>query len=246
MLRTWFHARCGALVAVLVVLSLLALALAVPTRSATADDPAPAEPAAAACSSTTASSSAACCSCDADCECDCEAETAISAPHRPQYDENGRLLLPEDYRTWVFVGSGLGLNYSEAPREGPGNFTHVYTQPEAYEEFVRSGHFPEQTMFVTAVFTPQSAESINRQGYFPGGQNGLEAAVKDSARFAEGWGYFLFERGPDPRLGRLMPKVLCYDCHRQHAAVDHVFVQFYPVLREHLERRTGAASAGDE
>jgi hypothetical protein len=27
------------------------------------------------------------------------------------------------------------------------------------------------------------------------------------------------------------PKAACYDCHAEHGATDHVFTQFYPLLR---------------
>ena len=58
----------------------------------------------------------------------------------------------------------------------------------------------------------------------------VEAAVKDS-RLPDGWGYFSFGDGSEPSA-TAFPRERCFACHREHAAVDNVFVQFYPVLRD--------------
>ena len=57
------------------------------------------------------------------------------------------------------------------------------------------------------------------------------AAVKDGERFPDGWAYFSFGDGSRP-AATAFPRTQCFDCHRQHAASDNVFVQFYPVLRD--------------
>ena len=54
-------------------------------------------------------------------------------------------------------------------------------------------------------------------------------------RFEERWGYFSFT-GPNGTLtqsaARIPPTAGCNGCHEEHGAVDNVFVQFYPNLRE--------------
>ncbi len=63
-------------------------------------------------------------------------------------------------------------------------------------------------------------------------------ALKDSDRFEDGWAYFNFSRrGELAKEAPTFPKAACYNCHDSHAADDNVFVQFYPVLREHYEVR---------
>jgi hypothetical protein len=52
--------------------------------------------------------------------------------------------------------------------------------------------------------------------------------VKDKARFEGGWAFFSFE-GNAP-AAKIPLKAECYVCHRDHAAVDATFVQFYPTL----------------
>ena len=138
-------------------------------------------------------------------------------------------------RTWVFVGASLGLSYDEdaAEREGPGAFTNVYIQPEAYRYFMATGEFPEGTMLPMDIYRPGSRESINQAGYFEKDFLGMEVAVKDSERYPEGWAYLSFRdrSGGLRESASAFPKERCYDCHAEHAATDNVFTQFYPVLQ---------------
>ena len=151
---------------------------------------------------------------------------------QPRYVEGKQLVLPEGYREWIFVGASLGLSYSEQPRAGgPGTFAHIYIQPEAYEHFKQSGQFPEKTMLVMEVHKPEQNVSINKQGYFEGDRVAVEVALKDRSKFEEGWAYFDFANGRK-KSATAFPKASCFNCHQQHAAIDNVFTQFYPVLRD--------------
>lgn len=153
----------------------------------------------------------------------------------PTYTADGDLILPEDYRTWIFVGASLGLSYSEgaAEREGPGAFTNVYIQPQAYRYFMDTGEFPEGTMLPMDIYRPGSRESINQAGYFEKDFLGMEVAVKDGERYEDGWAYLSFRdrSGGLRESASAFPKDRCYDCHAEHAATDNVFTQFYPVLQ---------------
>jgi len=166
----------------------------------------------------------------------------------PHYTEEGELVRPEGYETWVFVGASLGLSYSEKiRREGPGRFHHVYLQPEAYEHYKTKGTFPEKTMLVMENYSAAQKESINLHGHFQKDRVGMEVALKDHDQFEDGWAYFNFStaKGPLTDRAKAFPKAACYDCHEQHAEDDNVFVQFYPVLREIKEKRDTAGKDQD-
>ncbi|HEY2944957.1 MAG TPA: cytochrome P460 family protein [Vicinamibacteria bacterium] len=150
----------------------------------------------------------------------------------PAYDAAGALLRPEGYRRWVFVGASLGLSYNEGKHEdGPGEFHHVYLRPESYEAFRRTGRFPDKTVLMLELHQAAQKVAPSRHGLFEGPRVALEAAVKDVGRFPDGWAYFSFGDGSQP-TATPFPRSRCFDCHRQHAASDNVFVQFYPVLRD--------------
>lgn len=166
----------------------------------------------------------------------------------PQYDADGALKLPEDYRKWMFVGASIGLGYRERGSGDLGIFHNVYIRPESYEQFARSGEYPEKTMFVMTMYSRGEKISPAEAGYFEGDFLGLEVAVKDSERFEEGWAYFSFSGRDGPRdRARPFPKdVGCYACHKAHGAHDNTFLQFYPLLRHLKQARTSTApSSGD-
>ena len=170
----------------------------------------------------------------------------------PQYAPDGRLKVPVGFETWVFVGSNLGLAYkaeltamtaTEATRAAPQLFHNVYINPEAYEHFRRTKTFPEPTILVMEVFSAASKESdILSSGVFNGERRGLEVAVKNTAR-PDGqttpWAYYDFTDRQQPsnirEFAPAFPDQVCESCHRQHASIDNVWVQFYPSLRKLLK-----------
>jgi hypothetical protein len=147
------------------------------------------------------------------------------------------LLRPQDYREWIFVGSSMGLRYNSDPEKAPRptaeKFNNVYLSPAAYREYSKTGKFPDGTVLILEVFSAETKREPGLQGSYQKELVALEAAVKDSKRFQEGWAYFSF----DDKSGKLkdeaqpFPKASCYACHHEKAADDHVFTQFYPVLK---------------
>ncbi len=148
---------------------------------------------------------------------------------RPQYDQKGQLIRPADYREWMFLSAGYGMNYSPAP-DSHEMFTNVFVQRWAYNAFVNSGKWPEQSMFVIDERDAASRSSINQKGHYQTDLMGLAIEVKDSARNPDKWAYYFL--AADGQTADAMPKGNpCWSCHDAHAAVEHTFVQFYPTLK---------------
>ena len=55
-----------------------------------------------------------------------------------QYTKDGELVMPKDYRQWIFLSSGIGMTYSGGTSENPA-FENVFVNPEAYREFLKTG-----------------------------------------------------------------------------------------------------------
>ena len=144
----------------------------------------------------------------------------------PQYDKNNHLLRPENYREWIFLSSGLGMSYSSTPDHPM--FTNVFVPHWAYSEFLKSGKWPQKTMFVLEERGAENKGSINKAGHFQGDLMGIDVEVKDS-RFPDKWAYFNFDEAD--KSAEANPKEACWQCHEDHAAVEHSFVQFYPTLK---------------
>ena len=152
-----------------------------------------------------------------------------ATPHAPAYTTDGRLLPQPDYREWVYLSSGLDMSYTPrvAGAAGHSMFDNVFVNPEAYRSFLQSGTWPDKTMLVLEVRGAESSVSINKNGHSQGRDlMGLELHVKDAAH--GGWSFYEFSRDAPAR--RIPQAAACYSCHREHAAVDTTFVQFYPTL----------------
>jgi hypothetical protein len=154
----------------------------------------------------------------------------------PSYTSAGQLIRPLDYRSWVFVTSGLGMTYGPAqPAAGrPPMFDNVFVTRDAYSAFMRSGTWPDKTMFILEIRRAETNVSINNGGHTQGDIALIEAAVKDTERFKStgGWGYFSFDSrdGLVESAAPLPATARCYACHSANTAVDNTFVQFYPEL----------------
>jgi hypothetical protein len=149
---------------------------------------------------------------------------------KPHYDEKGQLQLPSDYREWMFLSAGYGMNYSPAPGSHE-LFTNVFVQRWAYDAFMHSGKWPELSMFVIDERDARSKGSINKTGHFQSDLKGLVVEVKDSSHNPDQWAYYIFNPS-DGKPAEAMPKGNpCLSCHNEHAAVEHTFVQFYPTLK---------------
>ena len=142
------------------------------------------------------------------------------------------LLCPAGYREWVFVGSSFGVRHGPMPSSGM--YHNVYINPAAYREYARSGNFPDGTVMVVETLSAETKQEPELQASYEKEFVALEVSVKDSSRFDGGWGFYDFTDGA--RKLKLEAQVLpqsagCLACHREKAATDHVFTQFYPVLR---------------
>ena len=158
---------------------------------------------------------------------------APSASDQPVFTPEGELVLPADYRQWVFLGSGLGMTYGPAaprPGENPA-FDNVFVNPSAFERFKETGRWPDGTVFALEVRFSTSNGSINKGGHYQTDLAALEVEVKDSKRFPQGVSFFGFGGGLTPPSAKARPlasQAGCIECHTRHGAVDGTFVQFYP------------------
>lgn len=168
----------------------------------------------------------------------------------PVYRAGNALVLPEDYRTWPYIGGGLGMTYADeggtpSAAENP-TFSHAFVNPSSYRHFMETGQWKDGTVFMLEFRASATEQSINTGGFFSTHLVVLEAEVKDS-RFPDGWAYYAFGRG-----GRFAEAAAplseeaaadCVACHTEHGAVERTFVQFYPTLLD-VARAKGTLRPG--
>jgi len=158
----------------------------------------------------------------------------------PQYTKSGELILPKNWREWVFVGDPFTPNALNGGKAGFPEFHNVYIEPGSYEIYKKTGKFPEGTIMfkelqltIPGTYPDGSRKEPSGRGYFPGKFNGADVTIKDTKRYAstDGWGYYNFHHyEPKARTAKLQPKDKCAFCHIASAKKDDVWTQFYPLL----------------
>ena len=151
----------------------------------------------------------------------------------PRFTSDGQLIRPENYREWIYLSSGLGMTYGVVEKVVNAafgdRFDNVFVTPQTYHAFLRTGTWPDKTMFVLEVRSSSTKGSINKGGHYQEDVVGLEAHVKDEARFANKWAFF--DLGTSVASAKpLAANSACQTCHARSGAVDDTFVQFYPPL----------------
>ena len=156
-------------------------------------------------------------------------QSAAPAKDAPTYNDKGQLNLPENYREWVYLSTGLDMSYTPGANPDHHMFDNVFVNPASYKKFQETGTWPDKTMLVLEVRGAESKGSINQRGNFQNGDvMGVEVHIKDEAKFPGKWAFFSFDNA---KVGNLFPAgAACYTCHQAHGAVDTTFVQFYPTL----------------
>lgn len=152
-----------------------------------------------------------------------------------KFDDEGNLVVPANLDEWVFIGSSLGMGYSQDnfDPDSPGMFQIARMEPEAYQIFKETGEFVDGTMLSLHFYGSQNEVSINRAGFVMGDLHFAEIHYKDSARFPDGFNFYNLSNG-EP-VGREIPLPNeCVECHKRDGAYDGVFVQFYPAIHEYL------------
>jgi hypothetical protein len=158
------------------------------------------------------------------------------------FTTDGKLKLPTGYRRWVFVGAPLTPNALNDGNAMFPEYHHVYVEARNLDAYLKTGSFPEGTVFVKELtrllnptFPDGSRTEPSGRGFFNGVFNGIDVTVKDSKRFpnSNGWGFFTFGHHPEPYAATAAESSVaeCAGCHIANVAkTDMTWVQFYPML----------------
>ncbi len=160
-----------------------------------------------------------------------------SSTDLPQFTKDNQLLPPEHYREWIFLSSGFGMSYNPATANATDPpFDNVFVNPPAYNSFLKTGTWPDSTIFVLEIRSSVSKGSINKSGHFQKDVAAIEVHVRDEHRFPGKWAFYEFS-GPGRASSPLPRNASCYSCHSAHGTVDTTFVQFYPTLIDIAKRK---------
>ncbi len=166
----------------------------------------------------------------------------------PTYAEDGSIVRPIGWESWVFIGSPLTPDALNGGKATFREFHSVYIEPSAFEHYRKTGEFPNGTQMVKVRNLLYQGDdcldndeetgaclAVSGWGYFNGEYSGFELTVKDTTRFDDpgGWVYLNFgEERPWMPTAEPFAATSCNSCHEANGADDFVFTQFYPVLRD--------------
>jgi len=164
-----------------------------------------------------------------------------------KFTDDGQVLIPTNWRQWVYVGTPLTPNALNDGEASFPEFHNVYIEPSAFAHWQKTGKFTNGTQIAKELVLIRqkdkdemnedgSTAEVSGVGYFQGEFQGLELTVKDTERFPDepgGWVYYSFGHKAQPyaQSAKAFPSESCNACHEGNAADDFVFTQFYPVLR---------------
>ena len=179
------------------------------------------------------------------------ATTAAAEVKKPEFTASGAVVSPTDWRDWIYVGTPLTPNALNGGEASFPEFHNVYIEPSAWEHFKKTGEFANGTQIAKELVLVRESENgndpatgasfeVSGQGYFQGEFAGLEISYKDTERFPDepgGWVYYSFGHQPEPyaKTAEAFPAEACNACHETSAAYDFVFTQFYPVIRAEMK-----------
>jgi len=152
---------------------------------------------------------------------------ATAAAAQPAYTPDGKMLPPADYRSWIFLTSGYDMSYVDGPAPTAHRFGNVFVDRPSYDAFVKTGAWPDKTVFVLENRAGSADDPLVKRGQFQAGPVlGMETHVKDEAK--GGWAFYAFrDATPAAMIART---ATCYSCHQEHGQKDTTFTQFYPTL----------------
>lgn len=153
-----------------------------------------------------------------------------------EFDENGSLIFPENFDEWIFMGSSVGLTYSNQTfnPDRPGLFSDVKIEPTAYRIFKKTGEFPQGTMLMKDNRETITSQVHDTSGLTMGNSYGIEIHLKDNRVFPEtGFNFYFFPPGEETAEVIPAPNS-CISCHTQNAEYDNIFTQFYPAAQRIL------------
>ena len=170
---------------------------------------------------------------------------------KPEFTADGELERPDlSYREWVYLGTPLTPNELNPPEAPFPEFHNVYIHPDDFDYWRENGAFRDGTVIIKELVTIGSKTAVSGNGYFMGDFRGLEATIKDAARFADepgNWAYFSFGHSyPLAETTPAQPVESCNACHAANADYDFVFTRYYPVLRASRPGSDGAIARLDQ
>jgi len=147
---------------------------------------------------------------------------------------DGTPLLPENFRSWEFLGTFSGL----APDKNGSHEMHtVYASPGTVEYYRENESYPDGAVLVKEVLETNTEDLTTGRISYAAKTKGWFVWIKDrknrfpeSKLWGDGWGWAFYAAGDKPVLQTTNYKKDCLGCHIPAKDTDYSYVRGYPVL----------------
>ncbi|MEZ9526438.1 cytochrome P460 family protein [Enterovibrio norvegicus] len=153
-----------------------------------------------------------------------------------QFDDEGNLLRPMNYREWIFAGTGTTPKSVHPDVLFP-DFQNIYIDPYSYQVWKETGAFPDGTIVVKEVIKLGKTDSPVGKGFWQGDYISLSAEIKSKSRFPDthgNWNFFNWTNRAEEKLNDKASALgaRCSGCHVENAPEGGVFYNHFAVLRD--------------
>jgi len=147
---------------------------------------------------------------------------------------DGTPLLPENFRSWEFLGTFSGL----APDKNGSHEMHtVYASPGTVEYYQENAGYPDGAVLVKEVLETHTEDLTTGRISYATKTKGWFVWIKDkknrfpeSKLWGDGWGWAFYAAGDKPILQTTDYKTDCLGCHVPAKETDYSYIRGYPVL----------------
>ena len=148
---------------------------------------------------------------------------------------DGTPLLPDNFRSWEFLGSFTGL----APDKNGSHEMHsVYASPGTVEYFQKNASYPDGAVLVKEVLETNTENLTTGRISYATKTKGWFVWIKDqknrfpkSKLWGDGWGWAFYAAGDKPVLKTTDYKIDCLGCHIPAKDTDYSYVRGYPAFQ---------------
>jgi Cytochrome P460 len=149
-------------------------------------------------------------------------DRAIANKTSGTLSSDNELLLPANYRNWVALSPGAPGMPQHRHEHTVGK---VYVEPSAYEKFVKTSMWPNETVIVLELRDKTTPPKTMCDGMI-----GLEVAVKNESKAAEPWTFYgMIYDGHKHSGEQEQAKKICVDCSDE--PMDVRLAMYFPALK---------------
>jgi hypothetical protein len=169
------------------------------------------------------------------------ATPTVSNTYQTLVNDKGDISLPVDFqRNWSFLGTWSVAKSGEDSNDSIGaqGLHNVYVQPDAIDDYRRTGKFSDGTVFIKELLQASTGPMTTGTISWGSKVDGWFVMVKDDHQrfpgnklWGDGWGWVLINADAPTKAAATDYKIECKGCHIPAQKNDWIYIEGYPSLQ---------------